>query len=81
VRAVSFDAVLRYPTARYLRLLSTFSPHRMLPASRRAALRGALAAVVDAHGGVVATRLSTTLAMGRRRGQSGVSRGIVGRCW
>jgi SAM-dependent methyltransferase len=67
VTAVGFEAVVPYPTGRYVALLSTFSPHRMLPGPRREALHAALAAVVDAHGGVVRTLLSTTLVMARRR--------------
>jgi hypothetical protein len=66
VRAVEFRRVLRYPTARYLALLRTFSNHRMLPPGRRAALHEAIAAVVNARGGVVEIDLATVLAIGRR---------------
>jgi SAM-dependent methyltransferase len=68
VRAVGFEFRLRYPTARYRTLLSTFSPHRMLPEAERAVLLDAIAAAVDAHGGVVEQRVSTTLVLGRRAG-------------
>jgi SAM-dependent methyltransferase len=61
-----FERVVRYPTARYTALLTTFSPHRLLPEPQRVALHAALAGAVDAHGGVVDTRLSTTLSMARR---------------
>ncbi|MEN3309158.1 MAG: hypothetical protein V7603_5360 [Micromonosporaceae bacterium] len=66
VTALAFESVVPYPTERYMALLATFSPHRMLPEQQRAVLYGGLAAAVDAHGGVVRTRLSTTLAMARR---------------
>ena len=66
VRAVEFRRVLRYPTARYLALLRTFSNHRLLPPERRAALHDGIAAVVNARGGVVEIDLATVLAIGRR---------------
>jgi hypothetical protein len=56
-----------YDTARYLRLLSTFSPHRMLPEQQRSRLHGALADLVEAHGGVVEQKLTTALCLARRR--------------
>jgi SAM-dependent methyltransferase len=67
-RTATFEALLSYPTDRYLALLRTFSNHRMLPEPRRAALHGGLAEVVDAHGGVVGVRLETTLILARRAG-------------
>jgi SAM-dependent methyltransferase len=63
---VTFPAAVSYPTARYLSLLRTFSNHRMLPAGRRAVLHGALAEVVDAHGGAVGIRVETELVLARR---------------
>jgi SAM-dependent methyltransferase len=66
VRSVWFRAVVPYPTDRYLRLLSTFSPHRMLAPQRRAALYEAIAAAAHAHGGVVRQRLETLLVLARR---------------
>ncbi len=66
VRAVEFVTDVPYPAARYIRLLNTFSPHLMLPPGQRVALHEALAAVLDARGGVVVQRLTTTLAVGRR---------------
>lgn len=59
-------AVVPYDTAGYRTLLSTFSPHRMLPVDRRARLHDALSAVVDAHGGVVEQELTTELVLARR---------------
>ena len=67
VTAVGFVAAVPYPTARYVALLNTFSPHRLLSEERRAALLAGIAAAVDAHGGLVRGRLSTTLAMARAR--------------
>jgi SAM-dependent methyltransferase len=61
-----FVSVVPYPTPRYLALVSTFSPHRMLPEDRRNALWHAIAETIDAHGGTVGVRLETTLALGRR---------------
>ncbi len=63
-----FQRVEPYPTARYVRLLNTFSPHRMLLAGQRERLLAGIAEVVDAHGGVLRVLLDTYLAMGRRAG-------------
>jgi len=60
VRVVPFD------TARYLTLLSTFSPHRMLTEPKRARLHRALADLVDSRGGVVEQKLTTGLCLARR---------------
>jgi hypothetical protein len=62
----TFQRVEPYPTQRYVRLLNTFSPHRMLVPQRRERLLSGIAEVVDAHGGVVHTQLETVLALGRR---------------
>ena len=61
-----YESVVPYPTAAYLSLLSTFSPHRMLPEDRRATLLHAIGEVIDAHGGVLRQRLETLLVLGRR---------------
>ncbi|NUT38182.1 MAG: class I SAM-dependent methyltransferase [Hamadaea sp.] len=58
--------VVPFPTPRYLALLTTFSPHRMLPEDRRARLHAALAEVIDARGGVVEQKLTTGLWLARR---------------
>jgi SAM-dependent methyltransferase len=63
-----FQRIVPYPTQRYLRLLTTFSPHRMLDPDRRARLLAGIAEAVDAHGGVVRTELDTVLALGRPAG-------------
>jgi len=68
-----FRRIERYPTERYIRLLNTFSPHRMLPEDRRARLFAGIAAAVDAHGGVVEIDLRTVLALGVSRGTVGPS--------
>jgi SAM-dependent methyltransferase len=68
-----FQRVERYPTERYIRLLNTFSPHRMLPEDRRARLFAGIAAAVDAYGGVVRVDLRTVLALGVSRGTVGPS--------
>jgi SAM-dependent methyltransferase len=57
-----------YPTARYIRLLRTFSPHIALARARRRALHEAIAGVIDDGGGVLTVRLDTTLVLAR--GQS-----------
>jgi hypothetical protein len=61
-----FEAVVPYPTARYRRLLATFSDHRMLAPARLTALHDAIDAVVDGYGGVVRLRLATLLVLARR---------------
>jgi hypothetical protein len=67
VRAHQFDYTVRYPKARWLRLVETFSTVRsLLTEPRRAAFIGALGEVVDANGGVLAVRLDPVLALGRR---------------
>ncbi|WP_433527922.1 class I SAM-dependent methyltransferase [Micromonospora sp. CA-263727] len=60
------ETVVRYDTARYLTLLSTFSPHRMLPERQRSRLHRALADLVDGRGGVVEQKLTTGLWLARR---------------
>jgi SAM-dependent methyltransferase len=56
-----------FETTRYLTLLSTFSPHRMLPPDHRARLHEALADFVDERGGVLEQKLTTGLWLARRR--------------
>ncbi len=58
--------VVPFDTARYLALLSTFSPHRMLPGQVREELLAALGEVVEAHGGIVEQKLTTGIWMARR---------------
>ncbi|MGY0235155.1 class I SAM-dependent methyltransferase [Longispora urticae] len=60
------ERVVPFPTERYLRLLSTFSNHRLLAPERRERLHAALAEVIDGHGGVLDHRLTTTLWLARR---------------
>ena len=66
VRAHRFVTTVDYSSARYRRLVGTFSPVSRVPADRRARLLTGLAEVVDAWGGTVGVRLDTTLALGRR---------------
>jgi trans-aconitate methyltransferase len=67
VRAHEFEYTVRYPTQRWLRLVGTFSPVRLLLTEpRRAAFVGALGEIADANGGAVAVRLDPVLALGRR---------------
>jgi len=61
--------VMPFDTARYLTLLSTFSPHRMLPAPKRSRLHRALADRIDARGGIVEQKLTTGLWLARRLSQ------------
>jgi SAM-dependent methyltransferase len=60
------EAVIPYPTSRYLALLTTFSNHRMLPAERRELLHDGIGTVIDRAGGVVDVHLKTLLTTGRR---------------
>ena len=66
VRYETFPTVVPYATARYVRLLNTYSNHLALAPERRAALHAGLAEVVDEHGGTVGVRLDTLLVLGRR---------------
>jgi SAM-dependent methyltransferase len=67
-RVLAFGDEVDYPAERYLRLLGTFSNHRMLDARRLADLAGAVAADLAAHGGTVRVRLGTGLGLLRRLG-------------
>lgn len=60
-------SVIAFPTARYLALMTTMSPHRMLPEDKRSRLHAALAAAIDERGGVVDKRITTNLWLARRR--------------
>lgn len=57
----------RYETGRYLRLLDTYSDHRLLPPDTRRALFDGVAAVVDSHGGVLVKPYVAVLYLARRR--------------
>jgi len=58
--------MMPFETARYLALLSTFSPHRMLPDDQRTRLHTALADLIDRRGGVLVQKLTTGLTLARR---------------
>jgi len=66
VRYEVFPTVIPYATARYVRLLNTFSNHLALAPERRTALHAGLAEAVDEHGGTVGVRLDTLLVLARR---------------
>jgi len=55
----------RRDSASYMRLLGTHSNHRMLPEDRRAALLGAVARAIDAHGGTIEISYVTELYLAR----------------
>ncbi len=57
---------LPYPARRYVRLMETFSSHRMLAAERRSRLHERIADIVDEHGGSLTVRLDATLILARR---------------
>lgn len=48
-----FPWVARYTTSEYVDLMGTYSDHRILPDDTRAGLHGAIAAWLDARGGVL----------------------------
>jgi SAM-dependent methyltransferase len=58
--------VVDYPTDRYLRLMDTFSNHRLLEPTVRRELSERVAAVLDAHGGGARVGLGTVLALATR---------------
>jgi hypothetical protein len=60
------SAVVPFLTARYLELLRTFSPHRMLPDDQRERLHEALAGVIDERGGVLEQQLTTAVWLARK---------------
>jgi SAM-dependent methyltransferase len=66
VRTGTFTATVRYPTARYVRLLGTFSDHLMVAPRRRATLHAAISRAIDARGGALDVRLDTGLILARR---------------
>jgi len=53
-------------TRDYLRLLATFSSHRMLDDDVRERLWAGIGEVIDVHGGVVGQQITTGLSLGRR---------------
>lgn len=64
--AERFRSMVRFPTDRYLSLMATFSPHRMLPDDLRAEVFAAVAETVDGFGGYVDVDLATVLVVARR---------------
>lgn len=64
--AATFSRVVAYKTDDYLRLLTTFSPHRMLPDDQLRALHDGIRTVIDARGGVLRQRIDTALYVARR---------------
>ena len=58
----------RYPTARYLELLSTYSEHAVLPAATRDALFADLAAAIDRRGGTIEIPYVTLVFIAHRLG-------------
>jgi SAM-dependent methyltransferase len=65
VRSVTVTYDHPYPTARYLGLLRTFSPHLALAPARRRLLHDGIGAVIDANGGVLMLRLLTSVVLAR----------------
>ncbi len=55
-----------YGAAEYLELMRTQSPHRMLPATQRDALHGAIGAAIERHGGRIPVRYEAYLYLARR---------------
>jgi SAM-dependent methyltransferase len=53
-------------TARYLRMMQTFSPFRMRPPEQQRELLAAVGRAIDAHGGTIGVRLDTTLILARK---------------
>lgn len=58
----------RYPTARYLDLLATYSDHAVLPADARAALFAEIAAAIDKRGGAIEIPYVTLVVIASRLG-------------
>ncbi len=65
-RVAQFSRILSYSTDEYLRLLATFSPHRMLPRDQLHALLDGVRAVVDDRGGILRPRVDTAVFVARR---------------
>jgi hypothetical protein len=61
-----FHTLVRFPTRRYLALVRTFSPHRMLDPDLREQVFDSVAEAVDRRGGFVDVDLATMLAVARR---------------
>ncbi len=61
-----FSRVIPTSTADYLRLLTTFSPHRMLPEEQRSALLAGIGEVIDGGGGVIDQKVDTVVSMARK---------------
>lgn len=58
----------RYPTARYLQLLATYSDHAVLPAATRDALFAEIAAAIDRRGGMIEVPYVTLVFIAHRLG-------------
>jgi SAM-dependent methyltransferase len=58
----------RYPTARYLELLATYSDHAVLPAATREALFSEIAAAIDRRGGTIEVPYVTLVFIAHRLG-------------
>ena len=55
-----------YDREQYLRLLSTYSPHRLMPARQRAAFFDEIGSIIDSMGGRIERRYETRLLLGQR---------------
>jgi hypothetical protein len=58
----------RYPTARYLELLSTYSEHAVMPSTTRDALFADIAAAIDKRGGTIDIPYVTLVFIAHRLG-------------
>jgi len=67
-RVVELPWTERYPTARYLELISTYSDHAVLPEATRAALFTEIAVAIDARGGAIEIPYVTLVVVARRLG-------------
>jgi SAM-dependent methyltransferase len=66
VRDESFERTVAYSSRDYVRLLGTFSGHRMLAPALMVRVHDRVVDVVDARGGVVENLIRTGLTLGRR---------------
>ena len=66
-RSFTYRWTQEYPRARWLRLLTTHSNHRVLPDAQRAALLAAVGDVVDRLGGSIRLEYDTVLSCWTRR--------------
>ena len=67
VTVKTYPFTKEYTTGQYLRLLETYSNHRVLPEDQKRALYQAIGEIIDRHGGRLTRQYVSTLFLARRK--------------